>query len=487
MILLNDFTSRFQPPHRARVNTDHPLGRVLDYVFLGSSQTPDVDLIKGLRAPMPAGLLQQTRFRGRAVANAGTAGTAVAFVGGTTLPYIQLCAGWMNATGTILSSIYNSGGGYVSQIEAESSTQVAFAVRFNFGTQRWLKVTPGGTVNDGSTLLLCLAQVFSATDYRLYVNGLQANGTLSPGTFGSLNSFAPIAASLNGGCMVHGFGFGRALSDNLAIRLTKSPEEFWSFLIGQRRSNSFYFVPDAGGGGVTLTPTSGELVITGPAPTITLPVALTPTSGALTISGNEPTVSAGGNVSLTPVSGELLITGSATTITLPVTLAPAPGVLSVVGESPAITLPATLTPTAGALSVTGNVPDLSVGGGADLTPTSGALLVTGSGPAITLHVTLTPTSGATVVTGNTPAVESGVSLTPTTGALSVYGNQPSLTLPVALTPVPGTLTIVGQSPSLSTGGDAVAPFVGDRLFVFLDSANETWAVVEGKQSVFVSI
>lgn len=252
-----------------------------------------------------------------------------------------------------------------------------------------------------------------------------------------------------------------------------SADEAWRFWAPQTRDELFLdrqrlILPVAvGGGGVDLTPFSGELLVTGNTPTISLPVELTPSSGECQVVGNAPELSL--PVSLTPTSGVVSVTGNTPSLSLPVDLTPSSGVCLVTGNTPSLTLPVTLTPAASEIVVTGNVPTIDVGGGVTLTPASGVVSVTGSTPSISLPVTLTPSSGVALVTGGVPVINLPVTLTPGSGVLSVTGNVPTLSTGggVTLTPESGYLQVVGNVPLLTipvalTPGSGVLSVTGNR-------------------------
>jgi hypothetical protein len=224
-----------QPQVPVRIDRGHPLGAALDYLWV-CRDNGNVDIIRGLPAPNSSNTLVATR-QGRAVANTGGAGTAVAFQGGNRLPYIQVALGYFSsaAGNYALSELTNSGTGYLARLTLNSSTALALQVRHAFGTSRTLTIT----TNVGSTLSphlwLMVSQVFSGTDYHLYADGQQASGTLDAGTFGSLDRAQPPGGGLNGGVLLTGFGFGRALPHEFLRNFTTNPANAWKLLAPRRR------------------------------------------------------------------------------------------------------------------------------------------------------------------------------------------------------------------------------------------------------------
>jgi hypothetical protein len=125
-----------------------------------------------------------------------------------------------------LGHLTNSGGGYIARVALANATQVALTLRFNFGAQQdLLLAVPGGTTVNVPVCIV--AQVLSATDYRIYVNGVQANGVTSPGTLGSFDQMLRPSDAMNGGMWFQGFGRGRSLTDAQALFLSSNPQEIW--------------------------------------------------------------------------------------------------------------------------------------------------------------------------------------------------------------------------------------------------------------------
>jgi hypothetical protein len=231
-----------QPQELPSVDPDHPLGRALDVAWVGGDLS-GVDVLKGHKVALLSATTVGNTTRGKAFTHTGTAGSLVAVPGEATLPYVQIGYGYFNTAGGawVLSRLGNSAGGYDSRLALASSTTVAADVRWNFGTSRTLTITLPTTLNTP----ICMALVaYSSSDYRFFANGQQQNGTLSPGTFVSLDRMYPPGDTLNGGMWFTGFGSGAALSDEELLRITANPEsELWSMF--RRR----IWVPASSGGG----------------------------------------------------------------------------------------------------------------------------------------------------------------------------------------------------------------------------------------------
>jgi hypothetical protein len=115
-----------------------------------------------------------------------------------------------------------------------------------------------------------------------------------------------------------------------------------------------------------ISPTAGQLVFSGSAPTVTVSDnrTITPASGDLVFSGSAPVVTASDNRTITPASGDLVFSGAAPTIT--------------VSDNH------TITPDAGQLVLSGTAPILTLTDNRLITPASGDLVFTGSAPTVTV-------------------------------------------------------------------------------------------------------
>lgn len=256
-------TRRSQPQERPLVlNRKNPLGAVLDAVWLGNDLTGQA-IGRNLVAPPPSGTILKPGPYGQALYSAAAVSTSeVDIPGAGVFPYLLLGFGYFNdsAGNWRLAAIGEGGYGNGSAIRLESATAVSALLQYNFGTAQILPITLGAGVNSG--LPICaLLQVFSPTDYRFYANGLQANGSTSPGPFiGFTKAYAP-ADTLQGGVYLTGYGFGRALTDAQALQITRNPQMLWDAF--QPRQSGL-FVPSGGaialqGAAIALASATGAL------------------------------------------------------------------------------------------------------------------------------------------------------------------------------------------------------------------------------------
>jgi len=404
--------SRLEQPTtgRVRFNRQNPLGAALDEAWLGRDVSGR-SISGRLTAAPPSGAQVKAAAPGLAITHTGTTGTAVAFSGGTVFPYIQVGFGYFLSSGGNyeFSSLTNSGGGYTSQIRLSSSTAVEVALRFNFGTLQTLPLTVGSGVSGGK-LLCMIFQVFSATNYRLYCNGLQANGTTSPGTFGSLNRVAPPGGNINGGVFFSGFGFGRALTDAQALAITANPQLIWDALT---RSPSLIIWAPAAAGAAALAGDAQAIASASGAISVSVPLAgaaigVATASGALStampLSGVSAAVaSAGGTLTLgIAISGAALASASASgqmqiAIALSgsaIAQAAASGALSISGGSALAGSAVASVSASGALSIA-----VPLAGAAQVVASATGNLTTGSAAALAgAAVSVTAASGALTVT-----------------------------------------------------------------------------------------
>lgn len=221
-----------QPQELAPVDPTHPLGQALDLAWIGND-LGGFDVLKSHRVALTANTAISRTTRGNAYSHTGTTSSTAAFPAEVGLPYVQIGYGYFNTAGGAweLSGLRAAAGGYLSRLALASSTTVTADVRWNFGTQRTLTITLPTTLNTP----ICMALVaYSSTDYRFFANGQQQNGTLSPGTFGSLDRMAPPGDTINGGVWLTGFGSGVAVSDADMLDITANPEaRLWGMF--QRR------------------------------------------------------------------------------------------------------------------------------------------------------------------------------------------------------------------------------------------------------------
>jgi hypothetical protein len=159
------------------------------------------------------------------------------------------------------------------------------------------------------------------------------------------------------------------------------------------------------GGGTSITPSVGALVLTGLAASVALSGGAshtrTPSVGALTLSGLQPvqtlTVAA-------PITGALTLSGNAATVLRGTVRQPSVGALTLTGQQPTVVLPRTLTPSVGSLTLTGLQASVTVG---------------------VANTTLIPTVGSMTFNGQpVTVIQSSPVVRPSTGVLTLTGNPP---------------------------------------------------------------
>ena len=177
-----------------------------------------------------------------------------------------------------------------------------------------------------------------AASWDLATGGLRHNGRLAmAGVWGSVLTPDEITWLYNGGA-------GRRYSSLADLRGWVSINGWW---LGWALSSE----PSVG---VSVTPATGSLTLTGLAPTVSTPVTVTPATGSVILTGLAPTVST--PVTVTPSTGSLALTGFAPTVSTPVTVTPVTGVLVLSGFAPTVATPVTVVPETGVLVITGFAP-----------------------------------------------------------------------------------------------------------------------------------
>ncbi len=129
----------------------------------------------------------------------------------------------------------------------------------------------------------------------------------------------------------------------------------------------------AGGGGVTVTPTTLALILSEFVPTVSTPRLITPPTLALTLSEFAPTVSTPRLV--TPATLALVLTEFAPTVSVGIVVTVPLATLSLSTFVPTISTPRLVTPTTLALILTEFVPLVSVGAAIEVTPGTLALIL----------------------------------------------------------------------------------------------------------------
>ena len=190
---------------------------------------------------------------------------------------------------------------------------------------------------------------------------------------------------------------------------------------------------------ITVTPSVGQLTLTGFAPTVAVSnnIVVAPGVGALLLAGFAPTMAVSDNRRAQPGAGALTLTGFAPTVVLSGNQVAAPGVgaLTVTGLAPAILTPRVVTPGVGQLTVTGLAP--TVLAGVSVSPGVGQLTLTGLAPTV--------------------ATTANEVVTPGIGSLTLAGLAPTILTPAAVSPGVGALALAGFAPTVTTNGAALGP------------------------------
>jgi len=365
------------PQEAACIDPTSTLGRVLQSAWLGNS-IGGIDLIRGIRAVPPSTVSVLPRQAGLALVGSGTVGT-VAAVPALSFPYVQAAYGVFtsSAGNWVLSGFNGSVGGYQSDIVLGSSTTVTFNVRYNFGTARTLTVTLPTSVN---VPIAAVMVAYSATDYRLFVNGQQANGTLSPGTLGTgLDRVFPPGGTLTGALYFTGFGSGNSITDEEALAITGDPARFAQLFEPVR-----VWVPVTAAAGVTVNVPAASASVSPLAPTVSTPNAIAMPVASATVSALAPSVSTPQAVAVpaalltaSPLAPTVTV-GAGQFIAVPAATvtfsALAPSVTGAAGVSVAVP--------AASIGATAYVPSVFAGSAAAISVPAGSLTLTARAPTV---------------------------------------------------------------------------------------------------------
>lgn len=317
------------PEVGASLNPLSSLGRVLTNAWIGNTLS-GTDIIGNVLAPPPANISLTSSIIGSALTTSSSlSGTAKA-TKSLVYPYVQIGYGYFtsSASNHFLSAFTSSG--YTSYLRLESATSVGFLVRYNFGTSRNITITLPTALN---TPICIIVVVYSDTDYRLFANGLQVNGSLSPGTLGTgLNTYNPIGHSLVGGIAFSGFGSGKALSDAEALTISANPQLIWESFIPQQR-----YLPTSitSGGAYTLTANSGSYTLSGQDATILKSKVLNADQGTYTLTGQSASLFR--SKVINAAQGSYALTGQSSTILRSKVLTAGQGSYTLTGQNATIT------------------------------------------------------------------------------------------------------------------------------------------------------
>lgn len=222
-----------QPSGGLRTSKFTPIGEVLNHVFVGSDLGGH-DRAGKLCLPPDQSLSLRATSRGIAVINnTGAGSSAYGTIPLLKLPIILVFYGWWNGGNGWVGAALTAAG-HSFDITVPGTNIVQLGIRFNYGTQRALQVACTGS--NSQAPVCAIVQAFSDTDYRIYANGTQANGTLSCGTVPpSFNSMLPIGNGLQGGVWLVGVGGGKALTDAQALEYTSNPQKLWEMFEAPHR------------------------------------------------------------------------------------------------------------------------------------------------------------------------------------------------------------------------------------------------------------
>lgn len=230
----------------------------------------------------------------------------------------------------------SSGGGFTSAAVGTSNGSGfrAWSVGITQSGNLAVRLSANGTayvINQTSIVSLAAGTLHhivlerAGTALRVYANGtMYYKGTLT----GALHAGSG-TLRINGAELFNNQGAAGRIDD---LRITKG--------VARYNSDSGLTVPTeaypltGAGADVTITPTPGELEITGEAPTVIGAEIVEPSPGALVIQGFAPAFAS--NITIDVPSGELEITGSAPAAYLGLVVTPSPGALVIAPGAPEV-------------------------------------------------------------------------------------------------------------------------------------------------------
>lgn len=233
----------------------------------------------------------------------------------------------------------------------ESPTTIALDISADGNTPA-ISVNIPGLINRGTWYHFCLER--SAGVFRVYIDGVMKWKLAS-----AISIFdSPMPLRMGGGTGTTSFTQGGVLIDD--TRITKG--------VARYASDAGFAVPTEAyptSGGTTpisVSPTSGSMVLTGIAPSAVIGVAISPLVGDLRFEGATPSLSEFYGVS--PGRGEMAVSGVAPEILSAIFLDPGAGSLRLLGRAPGVFVGVTVTPAIGALRIDGQAPILFTVSGA---------------------------------------------------------------------------------------------------------------------------
>lgn len=385
-----------QPPPTTKINRNNPLGAALDYAWLPNDRNP-IDVIKGYRSTGAAAAVAVTPNRGKLSWAGSTAGgSSLTISTKNSYPFVAVAYGavLVNNGWAFLGL---TGSGSTFSINTNTANQVQADLRRNFGTTG-IKITSTATYTAGTPLCV-IVQVFSDTDYRLYVNGAQDNATTSFGTGGTwLTSLQSLASTLSGNLFFTGFGEGTAIPDDYARFVTANPEsELWKAFEPRK---AYVAYPQAAASG-TAAITAANLTFTAETLAGTSTAEAIPTAANLTFTAQ--TVAGASTAESTPTAANLTFTAQTLAGSATVEAAITAANLTFTAETLAGASTAAATPTAANLAFTAQT--LTGTSTAATTPTAANLVFTAQ--TLTSAAAAAATMTAATLTFTTSTISSG--------------------------------------------------------------------------------
>jgi len=229
------------------------------------------------------------------------------------------------------------------------------------------------------------------SDSRLYVDGLldevdtYCNGLID---FGSSSLFVGGPDSTNNGS---DFEFSQLLIYDRVLTHSEIQQLYIDSSALFRRKAQYFLSSESVSGDPTITPSAQTLILTQPAPTISIVqnVTVTPSVQSLTLTQPTPSISIIENATVTPSAQSLTLTLPAPTID--------------------ITGNVTVTPAAQSLTLVQPAPTVDITGSATVTPSEQTLTLTQPAPTVTIvqSVTVTPAVQSLTLTQQTPSINMG--------------------------------------------------------------------------------
>ena len=233
-------------PQGGSVNEEHPMAKVLQYAWTGDG-TERIQRVNG--GGIYSGASRQGTPFGLAITSTGTltGSTYTPAKPISAFPYTQIAFGYLSSAGGswTLSWLSSSAGGTASQIYLASSTVIRLGLRYAFAAPlQTLDVTLATTVN---VPICAITNIYSTTDYRMWVNGRTNSGTTSTGAITTLNRMVNVGEQLNGGSIFSGWGQGAVLDEDYAAWASANPWKGFKGFIKKR-----IWVPVSAGGNVNV-------------------------------------------------------------------------------------------------------------------------------------------------------------------------------------------------------------------------------------------